>query len=509
MAGQDNISCYSCEGTLLVPTVDDRVSHWRERLVSGNRLTIMLKVVGQRWSSDACFFLWGENYLQEKVFEVNLRYVRAYFVRTRTWHEITASDRRRFALNFQDSNQFARFFEELESTLSFLKKLKTTKETSDDAGGIVVLRVDKLPPPKPPRAVERTPSSAEAHTPPLDEHRVSDFDRQPQYPELISRAIRRSGSSETGEDVADVISEEHTTKWYVNIYDGVTAIPPPISKRSDNFAGIYETIADPASNPTNHNGSNTYEDIETYDNISDVPDNHPCATKPSAACNNLSHEGNSRVVQSRNPASRIPIEAHVYDDRDSYDNITLDFNSQSVAPKSKPRLPPRRNELTGNKTTSGVTNDANRQPNTTPETVTAKPQPLPRTKKSKEDRSPGDAWTCHLCTLINPSTVNRCAACDKERHGSRDPPVTGSRDNANDAIQRLPSAYIVPSACFLSLTENEQWTCSVCSAKNRREADACHSCSAWICSHCTLHNQPELWVCSVCSHSRLLSKGEL
>ena len=500
MAGQDSASCYSCEGTLLVPTVNDQVSNWQERLVSGNRMTIILKVVGQRWSSDACFLLWGENYLQEKVFEVNLRYVRGYFVRTRTWHEITSSDRRRFALSFQDSNQFARFYEELESTLSFLKKLVTTTAgTAGDPGGIVVLRVDKLPPPKPPRSADQAPSSP-VEPPPLDAHRVPD--RQPQYPDLIGRAVR-GGSTETKEEA--VSDEEQTTKWYVDICDSVTTTPQ-VSKRSDNYSdGIYETIAEPMSSPQFPNELNTGDAIDPYDNIR--VHGLPCAAKPnkSNACNISSGEGSSTADEPRVPAPRKPIESPIYDDRDSCDYFNTDFiDSQPVVVASKPRLPPRSNGPTGNKpSTTGVTNDSNRGAHL--ETGRAQPQPLPRPKKPTESKSsPGDDWTCSQCTLINPTTTDRCAACDKARHESLAPPVTGSRDISNDDPQPLPPAYIASFTSFP--TADEKWTCSVCSARNRRlrESNVCDSCTAWVCSHCTLHNQPDQWVCIACSHSRLL-----
>lgn len=470
--------------------------------MSGSRITVVFEAVNGQRPGEGGYLLWGENYRQEKLFEVNLRSVRSYVVRRRNWHEVTAKDGRKFVLSFEDGETFAIFYERLENALKSLGKFTTgenleSEEKDPGDGKIFVLRVDRVAPKKPPRFQVKDPGYEEVDLPGVDE-----CDGAPRSVATINNL----GSSTDLEDKSSVTGRNKriSTIWYTDICD----------------------INNSQNNDSNYSYAAEIAEENIYDSIEDVAN----------ACNfgdGSKHGMNSTADRTTeaNGKMRIPTEP-VYD------------NATSVI-YSKPNRHKKTNPACGNTATDvagrrnvvlcdvpdGLNGPTERQGSpqatfracasdsgdqdqvdfsmsTEPRfgsTELERPTPKPRQRSNcctptvAASSPTEDGWTCERCTLINPVTAKQCVVCEARRN------IPG--EEATDQLRRLPSSYVVSSDVFRSLTSTAAagggvdggWQCSRCDARNRRESKSCCSCSAWVCSQCTLHNHSEHLTCFACA----------
>lgn len=491
--------------------------------MSGSRMTVVLETVNGQKSGEEGYRLRGENYRQEKLFEVNLKSVRSYVVRRRTWHEVTAKDSRNFVLSFEDGETFAIFYERLVNALKSLGKFTTgenleLEERDPGDGKIFVLRVDRVAPRKPPRF--RVQGSGDEEIPGFDV-----CDGAPQSVAMINNSgpstdlgdkspVNRSEGCVTGRD------KRISTIWYTDICD--------INSRNDESGSsdlvklaeehIYDSIGDDVVNACNFDdgsdhGMNSTADPTTeasgsgripvespYDNATSVfyskPNRHKKKNPP--ACGNTDCH---RILLENADQGNVAV----------YDN-PFGINGPTERESS---LIPEQRRVVSQATLPAATDSSDQvdcSMSTEPKVGAVRPTPKPRQRHacgpSVAASSPAEFWTCERCTLINPITAKQCAVCETRRNL----PGEGA---ANNHLHRLPSSYVVSSDVFHRLTStaaaaaaagggggggvDDGWQCSRCDARNFRESKLCRSCSAWVCGQCTLHNHPEHLACFTCA----------
>lgn len=594
---------YSCEGVLLIPTEHNKADGWRERLVAGNQIKIILNCnddVGRGPKPrSGSVILSGENYKQEKLFEVNMRTVRRYFVRDRTWHEITAGNGRRFVLSFttggpssssSSSTDFDVFYERLQGVLRSLGKLIVPSEgdrRTDDH--ITVLKATRLPPPKPPRAFQNPPTSpmttsdGETGEDGGGEISAESFDEGNARNRCDAACVALNGNGENSYDTRPTHQAElappmndgiNQTDRAKNDYDNYckmadlqkkplpsrTAPPPPHTPSPFPFslplsphpaaylpphrapAPAFSSSPAPAVMPTpaptptptpSHPTPSSHTDRSASSALSSYPVGAPPSRPPpptfsplppsrlAADPPALRHEINPTKLHPRLPDSSSFSSSSVNAEEAGRTETTTSItkSTETIAVTSKIPDEPISSEV----------------PNSNVLIVNPTRVLISGTLSTSED------WPCSRCTLVNPSAADRCAACDQVRCSS----AKAAAVFENNLVHRLPSTYLASSAFMRSLLArevseggkeeggggggigrggegggvgvgggegevraasdnfNDLWMCSICSAKNKHDDFACHSCAAWICSHCTLHNGSDRWACFTCSRSRI------
>ncbi|KAK4145532.1 WLM domain-containing protein [Dichotomopilus funicola] len=119
-----------------------------------------------------------------------------------------------------------------------------------------------------------------------------------------------------------------------------------------------------------------------------------------------------------------------------------------------------------------------------------RPPPGPPRPRSPELKS---YWSCNICTLRNPTTVNACNACETPR-----PPRTFPGHNNRDIVDLTESPPKKRPKPSNSNSLNRRSTAPVSVAAAVATPPIPPRPSTWTCSFCSKEMESQWWTCSLC-----------
>ena len=140
--------------------------------------------------------------------------------------------------------------------------------------------------------------------------------------------------------------------------------------------------------------------------------------------------------------------------------------------------------------------------------ATAQSSPTPASTKAtlrEEPPAPGvgmttqsdhDAWTCEVCTLVNPSQFLACDACGMERTSAQTvPPARPNGTDARKSTTREKANVLKP----------RQSVVKSLAALEAQEASKPTKPMGWICQVCSNWMESQWWTCARCGNMKQAS----